>query len=113
VLKAKYLTQVFQDRSGHQTRQPSQKRAKEAKKYQPAQKGKGVEKKLLLEGKDTTKGKEKTPCTSCGQSCAEDWIQSVWCKEWAHDNCVELELIANKQVRNFPKRYVRDCSSII
>ena len=32
----------------------------------------------------------KTECIMCGENFDEDWIQCFTCKDWAHENCVEI-----------------------
>ena len=34
---------------------------------------------------------EKTNCIICGENFTEDWIQCSICKDWAHENCANLE----------------------
>ena len=33
----------------------------------------------------------KTECIMCGGNFDEDWIQCFTCKDWAHENCVEID----------------------
>jgi hypothetical protein len=35
------------------------------------------------------KNSTKTVCLVCSESCDEDWVQCLECKEWAHDSCTD------------------------
>ena len=37
----------------------------------------------------------KTECIMCGENFDEDWIQCFTCKDWAHENCVEIDSMSD------------------